>query len=494
MKKVLFAMMMFMPMVASAYDFKVGDYAYNIVSAANLTVEIAKTNGELSYSGSLTFPEQVEYSGKTFKVVGIGESAFLGYSNIASVETPNSFEYVGIHAFASCENLTSAKLCNVKQINKYAFSGCQSLKMVEISEDLVVLGEEAFFDTGIESISLPNTIKGLNENTFGMCRNLKHIKLPDGIEVLPSRFLQGCSSLTSIDLPESLKSINRYAFIGCTGLTEISFPKSVFRIDGSVFSGCDNLTKVIFNSSNIDFRYEEYSSGEIYYAFDNCNNIQTVVLTDPNPSTSNRAFSQMTYLFATLFVPKGTVDAYKATEGWNYFVNIEEYDGDYVVPEKTKCAVPTITYSEGKLTFTCETEGAECVANISDADIKTHYGNEISLTATYTVSVYATATGYENSDVVTAMLCWIDADPKTEGIENGLAQVRANAVLIQSHGGKLSIAGVVDGADIAVYSTSGQMVGSAKAHGTTLTISTSLRSGNVAIVRIGDKTVKVVMQ
>ena len=106
----------------------------------------------------------------------------------------------------------------------------------------------------------------------------------------------------------------------------------------------------------------------------------------------------------------------------------------------------------------------------------------------------ASASGYENSDVVTAMLCWIDADPKTEGIENGLAQVRANAVLIQSHDGMLSIAGVVDGTDIAVFSTSGQMVGSAKAYGTTSTVPTTLRSGNVAIVRIGDKSVKVVIQ
>ena len=66
----------------------------------------------------------------------------------------------------------------------------------------------------------------------------------------------------------------------------------------------------------------------------------------------------LTYLFATLFIPKGTIDSYKATEGWNLFVNIEEYEGEYVIPKRTKCDVPIITFANGKLTFSCETEGA----------------------------------------------------------------------------------------------------------------------------------------
>lgn len=48
--------------------------------------------------------------------------------------------------------------------------------------------------------------------------------------------------------------------------------------------------------------------------------------------------------------------------------------------------------------------------------------------------------------------------------------------------------------DIAVYSTSGQKVGSARSNGIISTVTTTLRKGNIAIVRIGDKSVKVVMQ
>jgi hypothetical protein len=222
----------------------------------------------------------------------------------------------------------------------------------------------------------------------------------------------------------------------------------------------------------------------------------------PNQCVVN--FSNNTYVNATLYVPKGTKEKYMTAEGWKNFFMIEEMDIDKMwngqgnpsddSQSKEKCERPTINYANGKLSYICATEGAICQSTITDTDISSFSGNEVQLTVTYTINVYATASGYENSDVVTATLCWIDADPKTEGIENGLAQVRANAVLIQSHDGVLSIAGVVDGTDIAVFSTSGQMVGSAKAYGTTSTVPTTLRSGNVAIVRIGDKPVKVVIQ
>ena len=134
------------------------------------------------------------------------------------------------------------------------------------------------------------------------------------------------------------------------------------------------------------------------------------------------------------------------------------------------------------------------MATISDADIKTHHCNEISLTATYTVSVYATATGYENSDVATATLCWLGAEPKTEGMMTDIATVRGNAILIQSHEGILRISGVENNTSINVYTSAGVMVGKTKSTDSSTCIATGLRNGDIAIVKIGDKSVKVMMK
>ena len=58
-----------------------------------------------------------------------------------------------------------------------------------------------------------------------------------------------------------------------------------------------------------------------------------------------------------------------------------------------------------------------------------------------------------------------------------------------SREGVIALTGLAEGADIAVYSTAGQQLGS-----TTATISTDLTSGSVAIVKIGDNSIKVVVK
>ena len=159
-----------------------------------------------------------------------------------------------------------------------------------------------------------------------------------------------------------------------------------------------------------------------------------------------------------------------------------------------KCAPPSITYINGELRFACTTEGAEFISEITDTDVTMHYNASISLTATYNISVYATKSGYANSDVVTATLCWIDANPQTEGISNGIAKVRANPVLIQSYGNVLSISGVDVGTPISVFDLSGKQVGSADAMSESTYINTSLTRGQIGIVKIGEKAVKIIIK
>lgn len=156
--------------------------------------------------------------------------------------------------------------------------------------------------------------------------------------------------------------------------------------------------------------------------------------------------------------------------------------------------MPTISYSNGRLKFECKTEDVEFKTTITNTDIKNYSENEIVLSATYNVSVYAAKTGYDNSDIATATLCWLDAEPRTEGMTNDISSVRGNAILIQSGNGTITIHGATDGASINIYTASGVMVGSAKSSGSWTSITTGLRNGEIAFVKIDDKSVKVVMR
>ena len=234
-------------------------------------------------------------------------------------------------------------------------------------------------------------------------------------------------------------------------------------------------------------------------AFDGAD-IPTVISLIENPFTITgktsdyRTFTQNTFNNATLYVPKGTIEKYKATVGWKDFLFIEEGAGGGDTPETQKCEKPTISYENGKLTFTCETVGAVCQSTITDPDITSYSGNEVQLGVTYTISVFATKAGYENSETATATLCWIDQQPKTEGITNGIANIPAQAVLIQSEGGSIKVQGVDEGTQVNVYSINGTQVGTAISQNGAATVNTTLQSGSIAIIKVGKKSIKVMMK
>ena len=131
-----------------------------------------------------------------------------------------------------------------------------------------------------------------------------------------------------------------------------------------------------------------------------------------NPfSISSNTFSDNTFYNATLCVPAGTVDKYKATEGWKKFVFFEE-----------QCATPTIALVNGKVRFGCETEGVEFVPTVTSTSPQLN-GNELNLGASFTVRVYATKEGYYDSDVATATI-----DLSNTGDVNGDGEVNVSDV------------------------------------------------------------------
>lgn len=275
----------------------------------------------------------------------------------------------------------------------------------------------------------------------------------------------GCSGLTSVSIPNSVTSIGNSAFMGCSGLTSVTIPKSVKAINEGTFSNCTYLKDIYY--------YLEYV-----------------------PTTSASAFQGVTISSVILHVPANTINDYKKIAPWSEFGNIVALSSGDEIPTVKKCATPTISYIKGKLSFKCSTNGASCVSTITDADIKTHNGNEIDLTITYNISVYAKATGYEDSDIATATLCWIDSNPKTDGIANSVAKVEARPMLIQNNNGVLTITseGNTEVTPIKVYNTAGQMVGSSSMNSGTATIDTSMDSGEIAIVQIGENSVKMVLK
>ena len=98
-----------------------------------------------------------------------GHAAFNSNYNIKSVDlSKTALESVSGMAFAECTSLTEVKFPeDLYSIDAGAFWGCTALKSIEFPDGLTIIGQNAFMDTGLTEVMIPNSVREIRYCAFG---------------------------------------------------------------------------------------------------------------------------------------------------------------------------------------------------------------------------------------------------------------------------------------------------------------------------------------
>lgn len=169
----------------------------------------------------------------------------------------------------------------VFKIGDYAFKNCVNLSEIRFSDSVVSIGINAFENTGIKEVLLPNGLISVEPCTFENCKRLERVFIPDNIKIIKDAAFFKCSEVSDIHIGNSVIEIGNWAFCECQNLQQIALPDSVQRIGFASFKDCIGLAQI---------KLSKHLKRLGYYSFSACNNLEAIMLPDSLEYIGDGAF------------------------------------------------------------------------------------------------------------------------------------------------------------------------------------------------------------
>ena len=276
----------------------------------------------------------------------------------------------------------------VTSIGDYAFIGCRNLASVEIPNSVTSIGEKAFDGCrSLTSVTIPNSVTNIGYTAFASCSSLTSIEIPNSVTNIGSYAFSRCSGLTSVTIPNSVTSVGYFVFYDCSSLTSIIVDANnanYCSLNGVLFNknittliqypggkqGAYTIPNAITSIEIQAFSYSSLTSIEIpssvtnigEFAFSHCSSLTSVTNYATTPQTIDlNVFDDVDISACTLYVPAESVDAYKAADVWKEFGNILPI-GD--TPEPCILASGTCGAEGDNLTWTLTCDSVLTISGI----------------------------------------------------------------------------------------------------------------------------------
>ena len=190
------------------------------------------------------------------------------------------------------------------------------LSILDLSDAKIVEGGSAYYSDRDDGFIYTSNDK-LGDYVFNDCYGLTSLTLPSSVTKIGCYALSSCIGLTSLTLPSSVTEIGEHAFLNCRGLTNFTIPSGVTSIGTSAFFCCYGLISLTIPSSVTAIGNN---------AFNDCSGLTSIyAYMEKLPETGSNLFLGCDAKKCTVYVPKGTGDAY-FWSSFGYFDKIVEFD------------------------------------------------------------------------------------------------------------------------------------------------------------------------
>lgn len=362
-------------------------------STALESVDLSNTNVTIMKDGVFYNNKSLTSIQLPNKLENFWDNAFNGCTSLNNIVMPSTVVGIYNNVFDGCTSLSNVKFNDrYTTLGHHVFKNCP-LAAVTFPNTLNSIGEYAFEGTKLETVDLSNTqITSLPNGSFYNCQQLNDVKLPIALTDIGERaFYQ--STIASITFPSSLQKIDAWAF-QYTKLTNVVIPTKTGHIGDGAFSDNANLNTVVVNG------LECYLAVS---AFANCPTLTDVYITsdkEPNAERYGYPFQNN----PTVHVVPNYLETFK---GLNT-CNTTNFDSNLYLPLGKKWTTFTSAYNldfssvEGLTAYTAKyNEANDAVALTPVKRVKAHTGLILKGEAGNTYTLPILASDADGLDAVT---------------------------------------------------------------------------------------------
>lgn len=414
------------------------------------------------------------------------ESWGIAHSNITEIRIPESVMYLGEEAISCGNKLLNKITVNDNNPHYIAIDNVLFNKSIPDNEREEITGYETYMSHIIicapmkeGTYTIPESVTHLDIHSFADTQLSSVIMSDNVVNIGIGAFMH--SNINSITLSTNLEYLGRNVFAYCERLKSLIIPDKVTKIDVDACRDLTSCTDIVIGKSVSTIGIYAFHRSKL-----ETGNYKITSLNPVPPTLEDiKVFSDYDYTGTTLYVPKGSLDAYRNAENWKNFVTIKELGSD-VKPTSITLDITDQTLEKGEalqLTAYVHPDDAEMptlVWSSADESIATvnQSGMVTAVAAGSTVITVRSA-----DDATLSASCSITVTDKSgiDGVDTGEVKIRAV-------NGTIEVSGVEAGTEIMVYNASGRLMALRRAEAATTRI--SLEKG-IYIVRVAKHTAKI---